>query len=262
MAAVTVSELFTSQKGGAGPAGTMDLMYVVQGSDDLADVRAAMEGTGGAAPSTWDGKVRELSYQVENVGPSLWIVRVPYGPVANYTTATAPAEYEFDIGQVKQHTDVALVSEGFAASGTPPPCNNLIGARIEHGKLHVTGVDYDVPKYDFGETKIYDAVSDSLKKQWADLVATPINNAAFLGMDAGTVIYRGCQGRRRGQGDWTVTHKFSYCPNRTVDIGDIKAIPVGGWGNDLIAVAVGIVAYLALAFAFHPVVIGVPVVGV
>ena len=32
-------------------------------------------------------------------------------------------------------------------------------------------------------------------------------------------------------------------------------------GNDLIAVAVGIVAYLALAFAFHPVVIGVPVFG-
>ena len=29
-----------------------------------------------------------------------------------------------------------------------------------------------------------------------------------------------------------------------------------------IAIAVGIVAYLALAFAFHPVVIGVPVVGV
>jgi uncharacterized membrane protein len=39
-------------------------------------------------------------------------------------------------------------------------------------------------------------------------------------------------------------------------------IPVGGWGNDMIAVAVGIVVYLALAFAFHPVVIGVPVVGV
>ena len=38
-------------------------------------------------------------------------------------------------------------------------------------------------------------------------------------------------------------------------------IPVGGPGNDLIAIAVGIIAYLALAFAFHPVVIGVPVVG-
>ena len=39
-------------------------------------------------------------------------------------------------------------------------------------------------------------------------------------------------------------------------------IPVGGPGNDLIAIAVGIVAYLALTFAFHPVVIGVPVFGV
>ncbi|QAU50265.1 NnrU family protein [Bradyrhizobium guangzhouense] len=38
-------------------------------------------------------------------------------------------------------------------------------------------------------------------------------------------------------------------------------IPVGGVTNDLIAIAVGIVVYLALAFAFHPVVIGVPVMG-
>jgi uncharacterized membrane protein len=45
--------------------------------------------------------------------------------------------------------------------------------------------------------------------------------------------------------------------------GDAGAppIPVGGPANDLIAIAVGVVAYLALAFAFHPVVIGVPVVG-
>jgi uncharacterized membrane protein len=38
-------------------------------------------------------------------------------------------------------------------------------------------------------------------------------------------------------------------------------IPVGGVSNDLIAVVVGMVAYLALAYAFHPVVIGVPVMG-
>lgn len=44
--------------------------------------------------------------------------------------------------------------------------------------------------------------------------------------------------------------------------GGAPPIPVGGVSNDLIAVAVGVVAYLALAFAFHPVVIGVPVIGV
>lgn len=44
--------------------------------------------------------------------------------------------------------------------------------------------------------------------------------------------------------------------------GGAPPIPVGGATNDLIAVAVGVVAYLALAFAFHPAVIGVPVMGV
>ncbi|HXZ46429.1 MAG TPA: NnrU family protein [Pseudolabrys sp.] len=34
-----------------------------------------------------------------------------------------------------------------------------------------------------------------------------------------------------------------------------------GWGNDAIVVVVGILVYLALGFAFHPVVIGVPVFG-
>ena len=58
---------------------------------------------------------------------------------------------------------------------------------------------------------------------------------------------------------WAVFDRISL--KRRTDPG-APPIPVGGWGNDMIAVAVGIVAYLALAFAFHPVVIGVPVVGV
>jgi uncharacterized membrane protein len=58
---------------------------------------------------------------------------------------------------------------------------------------------------------------------------------------------------------WAVFDRISL-KHRT-DSG-APPIPVGGPGNDAIAVAVGVVAYLALAFAFHPVVIGVPVVGV
>lgn len=58
---------------------------------------------------------------------------------------------------------------------------------------------------------------------------------------------------------WAVFDRISL--KRRSDAG-APPIPVGGWGNDMIAIAIGIVAYLALAFAFHPVVIGVPVVGV
>lgn len=38
-------------------------------------------------------------------------------------------------------------------------------------------------------------------------------------------------------------------------------IPVGGRRNDIIAIVVGTVLYLALGFLFHPLVIGVPVFG-
>ncbi len=58
---------------------------------------------------------------------------------------------------------------------------------------------------------------------------------------------------------WAVYDRISL--KHRPDLG-APPIPVGGPVNDLIAVAVGIVAYLALAFAFHPVVIGVPVFGV
>ena len=58
---------------------------------------------------------------------------------------------------------------------------------------------------------------------------------------------------------WAVYDRISLTPR--ADAG-APPIPVGGIGNDLIAVAVGVVAYLALALAFHPLVIGVPVVGV
>jgi uncharacterized membrane protein len=57
---------------------------------------------------------------------------------------------------------------------------------------------------------------------------------------------------------WAVYDRISL--KRRADPGG-PPIPVGGITNDLIAVVVGIVVYLALAFAFHPVVIGVPVMG-
>jgi uncharacterized membrane protein len=57
---------------------------------------------------------------------------------------------------------------------------------------------------------------------------------------------------------WAVFDRISL--KRRADAGG-PPIPVGGVGNDVIAVVVGIIVYLALGYAFHPVVIGVPVFG-
>ena len=46
---------------------------------------------------------------------------------------------------------------------------------------------------------------------------------------------------------------------RRGDIG-LKSEPAG-WLNDVLVLALGVVVYLALGYAFHPAVIGVPVFG-
>jgi uncharacterized membrane protein len=57
---------------------------------------------------------------------------------------------------------------------------------------------------------------------------------------------------------WAVYDRISL--KRRADPGG-PPIPVGGVAKDLIAVVVGVVAYLAIAFDSYPVLIGVPVVG-
>jgi uncharacterized membrane protein len=57
---------------------------------------------------------------------------------------------------------------------------------------------------------------------------------------------------------WAVYDRISL--KRRTDPG-APNIPLGGWRNDVIAVVVGTLVYLALGFVFHPIVIGVPVFG-
>jgi len=54
---------------------------------------------------------------------------------------------------------------------------------------------------------------------------------------------------------WAVVDRISL--KRRTDPGG-PPIPIGGWRNDLVAVVVGTLVYLALGFWFHPLVIGVP----
>jgi uncharacterized membrane protein len=58
---------------------------------------------------------------------------------------------------------------------------------------------------------------------------------------------------------WAVYDRISL--KRRSDPG-APPIPVGGVTNDLIAVGVGVLVYVAIVFAFHPLIIGVPLVGV
>jgi uncharacterized membrane protein len=57
---------------------------------------------------------------------------------------------------------------------------------------------------------------------------------------------------------WAVYDRITL--KRREDSG-APPIPVGGTKNDIIAIVVGTIIYLALGFVFHPIVIGVPAFG-
>jgi hypothetical protein len=57
---------------------------------------------------------------------------------------------------------------------------------------------------------------------------------------------------------WAVYDRITL--KRRTDAG-APPIPAGGVRNDIVAVVVGTIVYLALGFVFHPVVIGVPAFG-
>jgi len=57
---------------------------------------------------------------------------------------------------------------------------------------------------------------------------------------------------------WAVYDRITL--KRRADAGG-PPIPVGGRRNDIIAIVVGTIVYLALGFVFHPVVIGLPAFG-
>ncbi len=57
---------------------------------------------------------------------------------------------------------------------------------------------------------------------------------------------------------WAVYDRITL--KRRADPG-APPIPVGGTKNDIIAIVVGTIIYLALGFGFHPIVVGVPAFG-
>lgn len=57
---------------------------------------------------------------------------------------------------------------------------------------------------------------------------------------------------------WAVYARINS--KRRADV--VLPVAPAGWGNDAIVIAIGLLVYLALGYAFHPMLIGVPVFGV
>ena len=218
---VTVYEKWNSRETTIAEDSSVDLRYIIRGTDDDATANSALLS---ASPVYYGGLVRQSAH-TERIAEDVWEGSVRYGmlepPETDYS-------FSFDTGGGTQNITQSLATVGaYSASGPPPNFKGAIGATRDS----VDGVDITVPVYNFSETHYIDTllVTAAYKAALFSLTGT-VNNAPFRGFAAGEVLFLGASGSKRGQDDWEISYRFAASPNVLgLAVGDITGVAKRGW---------------------------------
>lgn len=220
--AVTVEEKWDSRETTLGEDASVDLRFIVRGTDDDVTAHANLLAF---APVLYGGLIRQTSH-IERIAEFAWEGSVRYGLLE--PPETGDSSFSFDTGGGTQHITQSLATVGaYSASGPPPNFRGAIGVTSDS----VEGVDVTVPVYNFSETHYIDAalVTGAYKATLFYLTGT-VNNAPFRGFAAGEVLFLGASGSKRGQEDWEISYRFAASPNVTgLVVGTMTGIAKKGW---------------------------------
>jgi len=224
--AVVVEERFQSRRSIAGDNPSVELLYVIHGTDD--DLEAKIE-LAAASPATYDGLPRR-TIEVEPIANDIWDGTVHYGEIESTFPQTGESAFSFGTGGGTQHlTQSRQTANAYAPAGqTPPDYQGAIGV-TDNG---VEGVDVVVPVYQFSETHyLADGVVTPAYKGTLFTLTGRVNAAPFKGLAAGECLFLGAAGSKRGVvGDWEISFRFAASPNATgLVVGDITGIAKAGW---------------------------------
>jgi hypothetical protein len=228
---ITVEEKIDSRDVATGDNASAVLRYVIRGTADDGEAKAALANE---SPAAYDGLVRtgrEVSPLFVDVGDpdrSVW------EGVARYANErdrpeTGQSRFSFDTGGGTQHVTQSIETVGaYGPPGSTPP--NYHGAIGVTGQ-EIKGVDIHVPVYSFTETHYLAGayVTESYKRTLFDLTGR-VNAASFRGLATGEVLFLGASGSARGEEDWEITFRFAASPNRRdITIGSIGPVTKRGW---------------------------------
>ncbi|MCL2645449.1 MAG: hypothetical protein FWD61_00420 [Phycisphaerales bacterium] len=225
--ATVVTEKFESRQATMGDNESVELAYNIAGSDDDAEVRAALVATS----PVWFCNLIRQSATVEPVGEKLWEGRVRYGMWQKQPPA-GESVFSFDTGGGMQHITQSRQTVGRYPNNAPD-----FGGAIGVTHDAVEGVDISIPIYQFSETHYFPAavVTWPYRGQLFYLTGK-VNSASFRGCAAGECLFLGASGSRRTQGqsifdgDWEISFKFAASPNATgLRVGTISGINKRGW---------------------------------
>ncbi len=202
---------------------SVELLYVVDGTEDDAAVRALVEAT---IPAIYAGLVFQ-NYHISHQGSGLWEVSVRYGK--KEPKEPGESSFSFDTGGGTTHITQSLqtVSRYAPPGQTSPDFKGAIGVNNDS----VEGTDITIPVYNFKETHyISVALVTPAYKATLFYLTGKVNAFPFKGFAPGEVLFMGASGSQRGQEDWEITFSFAASPNATgLTVGDIIGIDKKGW---------------------------------
>lgn len=221
---VTIDEKFDSRESTEGvESPSVDLLYVVQGTDDDVTVKATVEAT---IPIIYAGLPFQ-DYHISPQGAGVWDISVRYGK--KEPKETGESSFSFDTGGGTTHITQSLqtINKYAPVGKIAPDFKGAIG--VTHDS--VEGTDVTIPVYSFTETHYIPIalVTGAYKAALFGLTGRT-NNAGFKGFAIGEVLFLGASGSQRGEDDWEITFRFAASPNVTgLTIGDINGIDKKGW---------------------------------
>jgi hypothetical protein len=220
----TIIERYDSREATEGVENpTVDLMYMVQGTENDVTVRTLVEST---IPAMYAGLVFQ-TYHIMHQGGGVWEVSVRYGK--REPKDTGDSSFSFDTGGGTTHITQSLQTIGsYAPPGkSAPNFQGAIGVTTDS----VEGTDITVPIYNFTETH-YVPIAQVTGGYKATLFALTgkVNAAPFKGFAVGEVLFLGASGSQRGEDDWEITFRFAASPNVIgLSVGPISGIAKKGW---------------------------------
>ena len=220
---ITVHEKWESRETTEGENPSIDLAYIVRGTDSDLTAKSALMA---ATPVFYDGLVRQ-SLHIQRIAQDIWEGSVRYGQLQ--PPETGDSTYQFDTGGGTQHITQSLATVGrYAPPGkVAPDFRGAIGVTHDN----VEGVDITVPVCHFSETHyIASALVTGGYKATLFALTGKVNGAAFRGFSPGEVLFLGASGSKRGQDDWEITFRFAASPNVSgLQLGNITGINKKGW---------------------------------
>jgi hypothetical protein len=166
-------------------------------------------------------------YDFDPLGNGLWDVTATYG--TKKLSNLGEVETSFDTTGGTRHITQSLATVG--AYGTGAAVTDFGGAIGVDGDK-VNGVDIPGPAtFTFQLTKSWPfALMDQAKIVAISGMTFKTNTDIFYQFAAGTLLFLGASGSKRGFKDWKVTYQFGFSPNVTgLSVGGISGIAKKGW---------------------------------